>query len=191
MTSELLSQSELLIVEETTGKINSINIDGLYLGQALKSFFNAVPGDVARNKIIQIIDQNGIKDDQWYDINQARLLYYYIGITYGPATIARVGYDIINAAIFPDFINDPTSALQSIDAAYKMNTKGENLGGISTEIISHSEMNLTFTTPFPCNLDIGIMKGCTAKYGKHATVKHISETCRDNGDGECQYHVSY
>lgn len=148
IAAEIFSPNELLIIENAIGKIKDSKSDGEYLGQALKSFFNAMPDDITRNKIVQLVDQRGIKDDHWYDINQARLLYYYISITYGPASIQRVGYDIINEAIFPDSIIDATSSLQSIDAAYKMNTRGDNLGEIKSEITSNKSMILTFKRLF-------------------------------------------
>lgn len=162
---------------------------GEYLGMALQSFLKATQryGTVAG----MILQQHGLSDidpEAWYDLNTARSIYYTVGEQVGPNTLETVGMSIIETARFPDNIQSVRQALESLDIAYKMNVRGEDIGYISCDFKASNRATVTFSVPFPCHLNRGIIRGCARSFGQLATVSH-GQGCRDQGANECTYFV--
>lgn len=164
---------------------------GEYSGAALQAFINGVSLQFVLTNILRQHGLDSIDPEHWYDFELARSLYQTIGRKVGASTLLRVGSGIIDAAEFPPSINDPHSALASIEHAYRHSVRGEGLGEIRYQRMDERCAELTFTTPFPCVLDQGIMQGCCEKYGAAPKIDHTSESCRDRGDPSCSYTVSW
>ena len=162
-----------------------------YLGAALQSFVRAVRNEMLTSQILERYEISKIDAGHWYDFKVAQAIYRDIGKELGPASLQMVGRKIIDSAVFPPQIQNATDALASIDVAYHMNIRGDGLGKIEFESLGPNTAQLTFSTPFPCNLDQGIAFGCCTKYGAVPTVSHVEGSCRDEGDAACQYKVRW
>ena len=164
---------------------------GEYYGEALTSFLKALGSSQA---VLQdILGRHGldtIDPETWYDLELARSIYYDVGRLVGPQALYNVGVQILTSAVFPPGIDGPESALTSIDAAYRMNTRGPELGSIVAEVEEDSARML-FSTPFPCRLDQGICAGACEHFGFTPIVEHRGAGCRDRGDTTCEYQVSW
>ena len=161
--------------------------EGEYLGAALLSFVQGVGNDFLVNEILQTYELKSIDPDTWYGLHIAQSIYRDVGRSIGAASLRAVGEAIIEKAKFPPGIDSPQAALASIDAAYRLNVRGENLGRITHRATGSNGAELEFSTPFPCNLDQGIMRGCCKKFGAYARIEHGVGGCRDKGGASCKY----
>ncbi|GIV95464.1 MAG: hypothetical protein KatS3mg057_0121 [Herpetosiphonaceae bacterium] len=168
--------------------------EGEYSGAALQSFIRGLKQ--SPQIITAILRKHGIDQidpNAWYKLETARAIYADIGKMIGNASLSAVGVEIINSAVFPPGINDVKSALESIQPAYEMNVRGRNgsnLGRITCEFLGKRRARMTFSTPFPCALDQGIIQGCAKRFGATALIVH-SPGCRDQGAEACTYTVDW
>ena len=58
--------------------------------------------------------------------------------------------------------------LASLDHAYKLNCRGPQIGFITCEFADDSTAIVSFSTPFPCALDRGIVQGCCKRFVPNA-----------------------
>lgn len=165
--------------------------DGEYSGAALQSFTKGLPSSLMIQKILQSHGLEGIDPSQWYDLELARAIYYDVAREIGMDTLYRVGLQMIESAPFPPTITDVPSVLSSLDAAYKMNVRGPEIGGIATEFDGEEQALITFSTPFPCALERGIIVGCCKRFGGMPLLEHVPTGCRDDGAPACQYRVTW
>lgn len=175
--------------EQSPGKAGTFQ--GEYFGQALTSFLKGLRSSEAL--IQRILSAHGLAEidpSRWYDLELARSIYYDVGRTIGPRALYNVGVEILTSAVFPPGIETPGAALASIDAAYRMNARGANLGSIAAQVEEDSAL-MVFTTPFPCSLDQGICAGACSHFGFTPLVEHRGDSCRDRGDEACEYQVSW
>ena len=108
-----------------------------------------------------------------------------------PAAIIAVGKKMIETAPFPPIDRNIKSLLMSLDAAYRLNAEGPNIGGITTEFHDDTSATSVWTSMGPCPLNIGIIQGCCSKLGIHAIVEHAPGECMDKGGASCTYHISF
>lgn len=166
--------------------------EGQYKGAALRSFVLGLGQSEAIIK--QILRTHGLEridEEQWYDLNTARSIYYTVGKQVGERSLHAVGLTMITTATFPPGIDDIKSVLQSLDAAYKLNCRGPEIGRIDTEFEDEASALVTFATPFPCSLSRGILLGCAKRFAPDALIEHIPGSCVDDGDPACTYHVAW
>lgn len=165
---------------------------GQYLGAALRSFVRglhqseAIVRQILRNHGLEKIDEN-----QWYDLNTARSIYYTVGSQVGERSLHAVGLEMIGSAQFPPAIDDIKSLLMSLDAAYRMNCRGPEIGAITCEFEDDHTALVVFATPFPCALSRGILQGCARKFAPDALIEHSPEGCVDKGASSCCFHVAW
>src|SRR5690606_2638467 len=122
-----------------------------YLGAALRSFVRGLSQSEAI--VNQILLNHGLKEideKQWYDLNTARSIYYTVGKQVGERSLHAVGLQMISTAQFPPGIDDIKSVLKSLDAAYKMNCQGAEIGAITCDFEDDHSAMVVFATPFPC-----------------------------------------
>ncbi|WAS94462.1 hypothetical protein [Nannocystis punicea] len=165
---------------------------GQYLGAALRSFVRALHQSEA--VLRQILRNHGLEridEEQWYDLNTARSIYYTVGAQVGERSLHGVGLQMIDAAQFPPGIDDIRAVLQSLDAAYRMNCRGPEIGAIICELEGDHTASVTFATPFPCALTRGILQGCARKFAPDALIEHSREGCVDRNGPSCCFHVEW
>lgn len=166
--------------------------DGEYHGAALRSFIRGL--DKSQQLTQRILQSHGldrIQDDQWYDLNLARSIYASVAREIGNRSLYNVGLKMIESAPFPPEINDVRSVLASLDAAYRMNVRGPDIGGITCTFTGDRSAVIVFSTPFVCALEHGIIQGCCRKFGARALIEHGPEGCRDEGRPSCTYRVTW
>jgi len=170
----------------------SQHFEGQYSGAALHSF---VLGLSHSETLVQrILDQHRlsrIDPDDWYDLNLARSVYQMVAEQVGARSLKAVGQKMIEAAPFPPEVNDVRTVLASLDSAYRMNVRGENIGRITSEFGDSGEAFITFSTPFPCALNVGILQGCCEKFGARPLIEHAPGDCMDRGGKACSYRVTW
>jgi len=187
MIGKIITNQTAKEMLEQLGGLSKKRYDGRYLGSAIFSFFEAIPDKSTREEIVKFLGVDQIDPERWYDINDVRLIYYYLNNQFGKYTIKQVGRSIIEHAIFPPEIYNNEDCFGALKFAYELYAQGINLGSIKHEILSEKTAILTFSTPFPCYLDQGIILGCGDKFGKAVTIEHSDNGCRDQHAESCTY----
>lgn len=163
-----------------------------YSGAALNSFILALGH--AREVVQKILADAGvdrIDPERWYDFDWASSVYFKIGAQVGRGAVIEVGRQMIQTAEYPPGIDDIPTLLMSLDAAYRLNARGSDIGEIRCTIEDEHSATLVWTPKFPCELNIGILEGSCARYGARALVEHGSGGCLNEGGSSCTYHVSW
>lgn len=168
------------------------HFDGQYHGAALHSFIRGLGhSQQIVEQILHSQNMTGIDPDAWYDLNVARAIYMAIAKQVGERSLHAVGLKMIETAPFPPQINSVRTVLESLDAAYRMNVRGNNIGGITCTFDDERSALVVFSTPFPCALERGVVLGCCKKFGASALIEHGPEGCRDDGAPFCSYRVTW
>ncbi|MCA9716473.1 MAG: hypothetical protein H6713_15220 [Myxococcales bacterium] len=166
--------------------------EGRYNGAALNSFLLGLGhSDALVKKVLNDAGVDTIDPGRWYEINWAIGIYFAIAEQIGRAAIIAVGKKMIETAPFPPIDRNIKSLLMSLDAAYRLNAEGPNIGGITTEFHDDTSATSVWTSMGPCPLNIGIIQGCCSKLGIHAIVEHAPGECMDKGGASCTYHISF
>lgn len=163
-----------------------------YYGAALNSFVLAFgEANSLVQKILSDAGVDHIDPTRWYDYEWASSIYYRIEQQVGPAAVATVGRKMIEAAVFPPGIDSVQAVLMSLGAAFKLNTRGPDVGDILCTIEDEHSATIERTQKGSCAFNIGIIEGSCARYGARALVEHGAGGCQDRGDPTCVYHVSW
>lgn len=165
---------------------------GEYSGAALQSFLLALGG--SQPLVQRILRDRGvdrIDPERWYEMKWALGIYYAINDEIGRAALIAVGKKMIEAAVFPPGLEDIRAMLSSLDAAYRLNCRGPDIGEITCEFEDDHNAVLEWNTLGPCALNIGIIEGCCSRAGKRALVEHGATGCMDKGAPSCIYRVSF
>lgn len=168
------------------------HFDGQYSGAALHSFILGLGHSEAL--VQRILGQHrlqSIDPDTWYDLNIARSIYTMVAEQVGARSLKAVGQKMIEAAPFPPEVKDVRSVLTALNSAYQMNVRGPNIGKIASEFGEDREATVTFSTPFPCALNVGIIQGCCEKFGARPLIEHAPGGCMDRGAASCSYRVGW
>jgi hypothetical protein len=163
-----------------------------YYGAALNSFVLAFgENNTLVQKILADAGVDRIDPTRWYDYEWASAIFYRIAKEVGPAAAATVGRKMIEAAVFPPGIDSVQAVLQSLGPAFKLNTRGPDVGDILCTIEDDHSATIERTQKGSCAFNIGIIEGGCARYGAKALVEHGAGGCQDRGDPTCIYHVSW
>lgn len=172
--------------------MKSTSSGGEYNGAALYSFLLGLGHSEALvKKVLRDAGVEGIDPNRWYDINWAMSVYYAIYEKIGRGALIAVGKKMIEAAPFPPGLDDAKSLLPGLDAAYRMNVRGADIGEITCEFDDDHSATLVWSTLGPCPLNIGIIEGCCSRVGSPALVEHGAGGCMDEGGPSCTYLVSF
>jgi len=125
----------------------------------------------------------------------------------GEAAVYASGLRIMEHALWPPHVHDIESAMRSVDVAYHMNhrksgvvmfdpTTGRMLEGIGhfavNRVQGERRLVVTCDTPYPCDLDRGVMTGTVIRFSPRAQVVHQPDIpCRKKGDTSCRYVVTW
>lgn len=163
-----------------------------YSGAALNSFILALghAQDVVQ-KILSDAGVDRIDPERWYDFDWASAIYYKIGAQVGRGALIEVGRKMIQTADFPPGIDSIPAVLMSLDAAYRLNARGPDIGEITTTLEDEHSATSVWTPRFPCALGVGILEGVCSRYGAKALIEHGADGCMDEGAASCTYHVSW
>ena len=143
------------------------------------------------HKLLADAGVDRIDPGRWYDFDWASRIYFEIGAVVGRNALIEVGRKMIETAEFPPGIDSIPTLLQSLDAAYRLNARGPDIGQITCTIEDEHSATSVWTPKFPCALSVGILEGACRRYGARALVEHGSGGCIDEGGPSCTYHVSW
>jgi hypothetical protein len=143
--------------------------------------------------------------DAWYPLGSFLRALERIATEFGDYTLRNVGASVPRNSLFPDFIKDIHSALQSVDVAYHMNhaTNGEALFSPATgqmkEGIGHygykrvegkNQIVCEVSGPYPCAFNEGLIMAMAQRFEPTASLKHEPGACRKNGARACTYTIT-
>lgn len=109
--------------------------------------------------------------------------------------LVNIGMKILDNAIFPPNVDSVETALGSLNAYYKLNNKDDD-GGWDVQIDGQTAI-CTSTTPFPPDLEYGILYAMVRRFvkrGERAIVEYQDLSMRTGTKGvhaPCVYKVSW
>lgn len=161
-------------------------------GQAVLSVVNSFP-DGSQSQGEQILANHGIKDptdDEWYPQEAWLGALGELTDKLGQATVETIGREIPRSADWPPGTNTIVGGIASIDLAYQMNHRNGEIGNYEAEGVEGDRIHIVCDNPYPCQFDIGIIKGVIDEFGdEQAQVMEIGDTCREEGEESCKYEV--
>jgi hypothetical protein len=148
-----------------------------------------------------------IDPEKWYPQDNWLKAFQSIAKLHGDNTLFNIGVKIPQNAIFPPWVKDIDTAIQSIDIAYHMNHRKNNkvlfdpengkiddgIGNYGYRRIEGESMIISeCNNPYPCNFDHGIITTMANKFEPSAKVTHDdSKSCRKNGAESCTYIITW
>jgi hypothetical protein len=187
---------------------NGIEVVGEALGAMLDAF-RQYPSIV-----MKYLSKHGLTDKSgqidrsaWYPMEGWIAAYHAIAKDVGLNSLYTIGKRIPENAPLPPHIKDIRTALTGIDIAYHASHRkngepmwnpatGEILEGIGhykCELAPNEQKTLVICdSPFPCELDRGIVTGFATRFEPMAKVAHENNApCRKKGAPSCTYVVSW
>ncbi|MDR1903612.1 MAG: hypothetical protein LBQ88_15205 [Treponema sp.] len=187
-------------------EVNAPTVNSIVAG--LGYFTNLSKRYLSREKIGKIVNKQLVLDSgEWY--SQAAWLRAFENIAQqiGDKVLFKIGLSIPENAVFPPFVVDIDTAVQSIDIAYHINHRknGRELfnmeTGVMYEGIGHygyerlpgqNKIISVSRNPYPCAFDRGIITAMARKFQSGAAVVHDdSKECRKDGRETCTYIVTW
>lgn len=165
----------------------------VFNGNALSAILKAFLSENLAYKMIQ--EGLGVQDivpDKMYPIDGFLKPLFAIEKKIGALVLNKVGTKMMESAAWPPNIKTLEDVLKSINVAYKMNHKpndAKNIGEYIYSKLEDKKYTITATNPYPCDFDLGIIQGAVKKFAPTAIVKHVSGSCRKNGDMKCIYEI--
>lgn len=138
---------------------------------------------------------DNIKPEEWYPLQPYLNFYKDIATARFNAALnlVRIGSKVPEKAVFPPGIDSLQSALLMLDEAYHMNHRGGEIGHYTAKVIRDRQIDIIVNTPFPCDLDFGIVQGLARRFAppnSNLAVFHDHMApCRKKGGECCIYHV--
>jgi hypothetical protein len=148
-----------------------------------------------------------VPEDRWFSLDSWLSVFETIRREVGPNALVQLGTHILKNPKFPSGIKDVDSALQSIDTAYHLSHRKSGIlmldasSGRMLEGIGHyrfhrpssqeKRVEMVSDTPYPCEIDMGIVTGVAHRFAPRATVVHADRGCRRTGGVVCSYAVSW
>lgn len=163
-----------------------------YYGGALNSFVLAFgESNPIVKKILTDAGVERIDSNTWYDYDWSSSIFYRIGEQVGRAASMEVGRKMIEAAVFPPGIDSAQKVLMSLGAAFKLNTRGGDVGDIFCALEDDHSATIVRTQRGLCPFNIGIIEGACARFGVKPLIEHGAGGCQDEGAATCTYHVTW
>ena len=149
-------------------------VDGL---EHIREKFNFSNGDVSKHVSLQ------------------HFLNYFSEIhTLNPSFVEQIGINFIADYEFPDNVFNFSTALQHLEAFYSIYQfdSEDNMptGDIVFGIVSRSVNRLVIRSPFPCEFEVGLIKGIANSFNKKIKIEHHDFKCRmDLKSESCDYFI--
>ncbi len=143
----------------------------------------------------------------WYPQRAWLKAFEKISAHMGDSVLLEIGKAIPRNAIFPTWVKDIYTAIQSIDVAYHLNhrKKGRPMfnpaTGAMTEGIGHygyerfegqKKIISVCENPYPCAFDLGILTAMAKKFEPSIRLEHDeTRPCRKRGGDSCTYILTW
>jgi len=192
--------------------LEGIDVLGSNLSNVLNAFgsFQMLASRIMSEEQLGQLNAEGLvlfDPDKWYPVTRWLATLRRVGKEYGDKMLMDAGLAVPKNAVFPPFVKDIDSALQSIDVAYHMNhaSNGEPMFNPATgkmaEGIGHygyqrvqgqKKIIAEVTAPYPCPFDNGLILSMARRFEKTANVSHdASKPCRNKGGQSCTYVITW
>lgn len=137
-----------------------------------------------------------LEADKWYPLQPILDFYKEVSQAKNASlNLVSTGTKVPEKAVFPPEIDNIVKALLSLDDAYHMNHRNGDIGHYKPRVINNRQVEIVAETPFPCDLDYGIILGLARRFkpaNAHLAVYHDSKApCRKKGGETCTYHISW
>lgn len=147
----------------------------------------------------EILASHGITGPQpgcWYPQQSWLDAFEDIARQLGPHTLLQIGKKIPETARWPSGIQEAHQALASIDAAYRLNHRGGEIGCYRYQPSGPRSGQMTCRNPYPCAFDQGILLGVARRFcppdSALLEVPHRAQgPCRSQGDATCIYELAW
>ncbi|MGZ3458356.1 MAG: hypothetical protein ACXU86_07590 [Archangium sp.] len=170
------------------------------LGQSIMAMIGGM--ELLKARALRILADNGIpklEPQGWYPMRNAITAIQSIEEKIGPVTMRAVGRKIPEHAKFPPDIRTLEDALRSLDMAYQMNHRGQKAGDIGGYRFEPSATKrggrMVCDNPYPCNFDHGIIEALCERFrpkdAMWIRVEHSPQGCRQKGNGDCSYLITW
>lgn len=145
----------------------------------------------------EALAENGVVDpapDAWYPQQAWLDTFEVIAEELEPHILDRLGEQTYRAADWPADVSDVEEGLHSIDAAYRRNHRGDDIGSYRFERAGDRTGEVTCENPYPCPFDRGLIRAVTREFApveSFVFVEEPGDRCRRDGDAACRYRVSW
>jgi hypothetical protein len=144
----------------------------------------------------EFLKEHGIDDPvpgKWYSHQAFLDTLEAIEIKVVPATLWQIGQKIADIAPFPPDVDTVEKALVSVGQSYEMNHRGDDAGDVQFIGTGDRTAKMVCRTPYPSELEMGIVEGFAAKFGGRMVkvVLDESQPTREQGADSCTYLVSW
>ena len=195
---------------EQTGRIGiEVGASGL---KVLLAGFDMFPSLVKKLIVARGILKLGadgkleVHEDRWYPLDTWLSVLEAIHTEIGPNAAFKLGRSILANPKFPPWIRDIETALESIDIAYHRSHRkagvimydaqsGRMLEGIGhyrpERIAGAQQIRVKCDTPYPCEVDFGIVTELATRFEAKVRVVHGPGPCRRKGASLCTYDVTW
>lgn len=173
---------------------------GKVILEAMKPFDHMLESLLAKHDI------HKLKTDGWYPTHVFSEVLQIVAREVGENTLFSIGKRVPDIAVWPADIKDIDAGLSSVDVAYHMNhrdSKGvlfdpktgqmrEGIGHYSYQRTGPRSAVMVCSTPYPSELDRGIVTGTARKWKPSAdAVLDVSKPTRKSGGGSCTYIIEW
>jgi hypothetical protein len=149
-----------------------------------------------------IMEDHGVKEvnpQKWYPQQLWLDIFTDIGSRPGGSSdFVSIGMKIAETAVVPSEVEDIpfVDLMQAFDAAsYRANNRGEDIGGIETEVVSDNHIIMIDRTPYPDDFVYGAYYGMAKRFlpkGTMFTVAYDEDTPRrDKGGDATLVHIKW
>lgn len=144
--------------------------------------------------------------ERWFPLDAWLAVHEAIYQVIGPNALFTFGTRILENPKFPPWIRDVDTALASIDVAYHRshrkngvlmydqasNHMSEGIGHYrSRRVAGQQRIEVSCDTPYPCEVDCGIVTRMATKFEAKALTVHAPGPCRRKGAAACTYVVTW
>jgi hypothetical protein len=108
--------------------------------------------------------------------------------------VEQIGLNFMEDYDYPDDVFNFSTALQHLEvfySVYQFDSENQNpTGDLVFGIVSRSVYRIIIRSPFPCDFEVGLLKGVAKSFKKHIKVEHHDFQCRMGMKSEvCDYFV--
>lgn len=171
-------------------------------GETIRKVLDGVPTlpDDQMEKTHAIFEARGIENvtaDAWYSQEAWLAALEDLTVEVGSHALRSLGRHVPKTTVWPSDVTTVLDAIASIDAAYRMNHRGPELGAYTFERTDDHRGRVTTSTAYPCPFDVGIVEGVIREFSPTVTttamafVHEVSEPCRGDGGDQCTYAVRW